>query len=92
MRKGCPFLICTKAPYGLAIVLEIHPGKSQKRTLRSHLPLKGGGRRGAQEGDAWAQSETSAGSHWLPWNLPGNVVTTLWTLSIFWFNDSGRLC
>lgn len=45
MRKGRLSLICTKAPYGLASVLEIDPGKAQNRTSGNRPPFKGGWRR-----------------------------------------------
>ena len=41
MRKGCLTLICTKAPYGLASVLEIDPGKSQEQNFREPPTLQG---------------------------------------------------
>ena len=41
MRKGCLSVICTKAPYGLASVLEIDPGKGQEQNLREPPTLQG---------------------------------------------------
>lgn len=45
MRKGCLFLICTKVPYGLVVVLEMSLGKGQEHNLRTRLPLEGGCRK-----------------------------------------------
>lgn len=46
MRKGLLFLICAKAPCGLADVLEMNPGKGPELNLRELPPL--GGRAAAE--------------------------------------------
>lgn len=50
MRKGRLFLICTKAPYGLAVVLGMNLGKGQAQNLRERLHFEGRwGRRSPQK-------------------------------------------
>ena len=34
LRKGCLFLICTKVPYGLVVVLEMNLGKGQEHNFK----------------------------------------------------------
>lgn len=41
LEKGRLFLICTKAPYGLAVVLEINLGRGQAQSLREPPTLGG---------------------------------------------------
>lgn len=41
LEKGCPLLICKKAPHGLAMVLEINLGEGQEQHLREPPTLPG---------------------------------------------------